>query len=96
MCKKKQFKYCPPELDKCMECSIGILNCFFNERARTMASCCGHGKYHKTIVIRDKILGTLELFSGVTIHRKKRFYKKDCEGYYYISEVEKYWRNKNF
>ena len=33
------------------------------------------------------MIKVFELFSGKLINRKKRFYKKDKEGYYYIPEV---------
>lgn len=54
----------------------------------TVACCCGHGKYPMSIVIRDN-LGVYELFSGKEIPRKKKFYKRDGDGYYYIPEVSK-------
>jgi len=54
----------------------------------TLASCCGHGKYPETIVVKT-IYGMFEWNSGVKIPRKKRFYIKDSEGIYYIPEVMK-------
>ena len=53
---------------------------------KTLASCSGHGKYPKTIVI-EKDGKNVEYFSGVTIPRKRRFYRRDAEGIYYIPEV---------
>jgi hypothetical protein len=83
MCKKKQFKYCPSEIDECMKYMIPILNTY---GIKTVGCCCGHGKYPMTIVVEDA-LGIFDLVSGAAIPRKKRFYKKDDEGYYYIPEV---------
>jgi hypothetical protein len=53
---------------------------------RTLACCCGHGRYPMSIVIeRDGF--RYEAMSGIEICRKKRFYRKDSKGYYYIPEV---------
>ncbi len=84
MCKKKQFKYCPSQIDPCLQQAIRVLNAF---EMLTLGSCCGHGKYPATIVYVDPLGGTCELFSGKEIPRKKKFYKKDKQGYYYILEV---------
>ncbi|MDD5531048.1 MAG: hypothetical protein PHX21_13605 [bacterium] len=57
-----------------------------------VACCCGHGKYPPTIVIRNPHRdhnNHYELLSGVDIPRKKRFYLKDKQGFYYIPEVIK-------
>ena len=88
MCKKKQFKYCPSTIDKCMEFPLVNLNwALDNKKVKIVACCCGHGKYPKTIVVR-KYNGTIfELLSGELIPRKRNFYKKDSQGYYYIPEV---------
>ena len=89
MCKKKQFKYCPSEIDDCMQGTIKILQM---AGVKTLGCCCGHKKYPMTIVA-DIIIEPLtppkpvEIFSGKIIPRKRRFYKKDKQGYYYIPEV---------
>ena len=85
MCKKKQFKYCPSEIDECMKEEINKMDIGF---IKTLACCCGHSKYPKTIVIEHKLTGKpFEIFSAKFIPRKKKFYKKDKQGYYYIPEV---------
>lgn len=87
MCKKKQFKYCPSEIDECMRNIIDFIN-NHTDIYETVACCCGHGKYSQTILIR--ILDTGEIYDLVSdkiIPRKKKFYKKDKQGYYYIPEV---------
>ncbi len=85
MCKKKQFKYYPSEIDECMKNIIDFLK--LND-VETLACCCGHGKYPMTIVC-DWGGIKFEVFSYTEIPRKKKFYKKDKEGYYYIPEVRK-------
>lgn len=88
MCKKKQFRYCPSEIDECMRDEIEDMNKY--SVMTILACCCGHGKYNKTIVIRSLIPGddrVFEIFSKKFIPRKKKFYKKDEEGYYYIPEA---------
>lgn len=83
MCNKKQFKYCPSEIDDCMKFFIDYLN---KSNTKTLACCCGHNKYPMSIVADVKGLH-IELFTGIIINRKKRFYKKDAKGYYYIPEA---------
>ena len=91
MCKKKQFKYCPSEIDKCMRKMIENLNILFPKNIKTIASCCGHGIYPMTIVVKNTMWKegecNFELFSGKYIPRKRNLYKKDKKGYYYIPEV---------
>ena len=89
MCEKKQFKYCPSEIDKCIKSFILSLRV---AGFKTLSSCCGHGgRYPLTVVIearaKNKKPFNIELISGIVIPRKKRFYKKDSKGYYYIPEV---------
>jgi hypothetical protein len=64
---------------------IKYLNVFSE---KPIACCCGHGKYPMTIVARLKYFGVVELLSGTSIPRKKKFYKRDKQGYYYIPEVK--------
>ena len=93
MCKKKQFKYTPSRIDKCMEHIIRHLNNYYNavdkRGLHTVACCCGHGKYHMTILVKDKFGNVWDLFTQNIIKRKKRFYKKDEKGYYYVPECSK-------
>ena len=76
-------------IDPCIRILIKNLNYF---GIKTLACCCGHKKYPMTIIVESGY-GNFELISGSIIPRKKRFYKKDKQGYYYIPEVienEKY------
>lgn len=90
MCKK--LKGCGRRIDPCMKRLIDFINTHPN--IETIASCCGHGKYNMTIVIKEKtgmdgkwIWKTKELLSEMEISRKRRFYIKDKQGYYYIPET---------
>ncbi len=88
MCKKKQFKYCPSEIDECMKNLIEILRA---RGVRTLSCCCGHRRYPMTIIIEQGLetqTYALEIMSDKVIPRKKKFYKKDKQGYYYIPEVD--------
>jgi hypothetical protein len=90
-------------IDPCMRQIIKNINIFFYLKETSFvinACCCGHGKYSPTIVVTDYSRGiktlegeyyykTFDFLSGVEIPRKKRFYKKDKDGYYYIPEVVK-------
>ena len=80
MCKKNN----PRKIDDCMSNLITLLKIY--SPYKTLACCCGHRKYPMTVVIKvgDDII---ELMSNIIIPRKKRFYKKDKEGYYFIPEV---------
>ena len=71
-------------IDKCMKSIISILNT--DSKMQTLACCCGHGRYPMTIVA--KIRGSnVEIFSGKTIPREKKFYKRDPQGFYHIPET---------
>ena len=91
MCEKKQFKYCPSEIDECMRNFINILNeLLANISLNIVACCCGHNKYPMTIIVRESGSGKVyDLVSNKTIPRTRNFYKKDKKGYYYIPEVSK-------
>jgi len=77
-------------IDPCMKPCLTLLSVFLNG-AKVVACCCSHGHkdYPKTIVIETigKYKNHFELFSGVKIPRKKKFYKKDKQGFYYIPET---------
>jgi len=69
-------------IDSCMKILIENIR----DNCNTVACCCGHGKYPMTIVC--EMNGEyFDIVSDVEIPRKKRFYKKDKQGYYYIPEV---------
>ena len=71
------------KVDGCLSYIISNLNVL---GIKTLSSCCGHNKYPMTIIVKTE-LGNLELFSGFNINRKKRFYIKDKQGFYFIPEV---------
>jgi hypothetical protein len=55
---------------------------------KTLACCCGHNKYPMTIIVENVWSKTpFEILHHIDIPRKKKFYKKDKEGYYYIPEI---------
>jgi len=91
MCKKTKYKIPNPRIDKCMIKAIKTLTIIFKHcKFKILACCCGHGKYPMTVVYQ--IPGgfmPMELFSGKAIPRKRNFYKRDKQGYYYIPEVLK-------
>lgn len=75
-------------IDKCMVELIRDIN---KTGLQTMACCCGHGKYRKTIIVThpEWTKGrAVELTLWMEIPRKRNYYKMDDEGYYYIPEVE--------
>jgi len=65
---------------------------FINEHSntiKTVACCCGHGKYPMTIIVKHNSGDVFDLLSECDIPRTRNFYKRDKEGYYYIPEVSK-------
>jgi len=84
MCNK--LSYCNPRIDECLIPIIGYLN---KSNLKPLASCCGHGKYDSTIVVKDNFGNIFEFCSGIILGSKKRnrYYKKDKDGFYYIPEV---------
>ena len=74
-------------VDSCLRHFMEVLR---NKGIKTVACCCGHGKYPLTVICKDNNIVTsqyYELISGVRIKRTRNFYKKDKEGFYYIPEV---------
>lgn len=79
-------------IDPCMKKVCQIFEKYSG--CKVLMCCCGHGKYHRTLIYREKDkwhcgFPIIELYSGIELFRKKRFYKKDKQGYYYIPEVVK-------
>jgi hypothetical protein len=74
---------------------ISILNKETNWK--TVACCCGHGKYNPSLIVIDQQVSEwcnepFDLFSDTKFkHGTKKFYKKDKQGYYYIYSHEKSW-----
>ena len=86
MCNKKQFKYCPSEIDECMKRVIQMLSIILKDGRETVSCCCGHGKYPMTLLVRSGGV-VIDIFSGEIIPRKRNYYKKDKQGYYFIPET---------
>ena len=76
------------KIDKCMVEIIKILNKV--KTVRTLACCCGHGKYPPSIIVIVKPFPVIrEVISHTEIPRKKKYYKLDKEGHSYIPELAK-------
>ena len=102
MCLRK--KYQTFEIDECIKQEIEDLNKEFKTKYRgkfkTILSCCGHNKYHKTVLVRNVYTGAVfEWFSKVKFwhlckNRKYRskFYVKDSKEFYFIPEVENHYK----
>lgn len=92
MCKKNN----PRVIDRCLRKLIDNLNYYLCEdEVEVIACCCGHGKYPMSIIVREEVYVNgrhvdyivKDWISDKVIPRKKRFYRKDKQGYYYIPEV---------
>ncbi|KKN60172.1 hypothetical protein LCGC14_0534630 [marine sediment metagenome] len=90
MCIKRDYdKTSNTQIDICMRPLIKFLQ---EEGYKTLACCCGHGRYPITVVVESGYIDgppAQELFTNVDIPRFRKFYKKDNQGYYYIPEVKK-------
>lgn len=91
MCKLKKYKSSNPKIDWCMIRFISNLEVSLDKDIHILACCCGHGKYRMSIVVQyDTCYGKSDIYdlvSGCLIPRKKKFYKRDSQGYYYIPEA---------
>lgn len=99
MCKLN--KYGITRIDPCMRNIVHFIDSKLERGEKILMCCCGHGKYSPSIVVqvRNKsgygyFYTEFELFSGYTFEKKKRYYKRDKQGYYYIPEVVEYEKNK--
>lgn len=93
MCKQHN----PRVIDKCMRDFVKHLTLAIQPHYQIKACCCGHNKYPMTIVVyRNGCVtqGYYDLVSGLEIPRKRRFYTKDKDGYYFIKEVLEQWNQK--
>jgi len=87
MCKATTYKKRPnARIDFCIRNLIRAIN--NSPFIVTMASCCGHGVYPLTIVVKDLTSKRIyELLTDTTIPRTRNFYKHDGNGLYFIPEV---------
>jgi len=96
MCNWK--KHGDTRIDPCIRNFIKWLN----NKHVTVLSCCGHGKYPISVIVKEgteingkRAIVFREIISGkilrtihdVTKKYPKKFYKRDKKGYYYIPKV---------
>jgi hypothetical protein len=75
-------------VDPCIREHIAQMN---KNGFETLACCCGHGIYPRTVVVKvpsGKIAVFYDPNTLVYIPRTRNFYKKDENGFYYIPEVQ--------
>lgn len=87
MCKFDQ-KNDSRRIDPCMRKFVENLKLSLKSDIKILACCCGHCEYPMTIIVGLGEKLRWDLVSGKYIARKKKFYKKDKQGYYFIPEVE--------
>lgn len=93
MCQKKPYQN--RKIDDCLVDEINALKTTnWNQKFQSIMSCCGHGKYPKTLIVKNRASGKVfEWYSGIDLTKSGRarkrqpYYKKDAEGYYFIPEV---------
>lgn len=74
------------KVDGCMADIIIDLNA---NGFKTLGCCCGHGRYSKTIIVREFTGIIYEALSHTIIPRTRRFYRTYKDGYYYIPEIDR-------
>ena len=74
-------------VDRCIALWVRGLN--VDPTTITLGSCCGHGRYPTTIVVTGTEAGArhYDIVSGRNVPRRRKFYKLDDDGYYYIPET---------
>lgn len=97
MCKLKKYHGTSnTRIDKCMKYLIeNIQEQLCEDQASIVACCCGHGKYPMTILVREEVYVNgvhanyiiRDWVSDIVIPRKRNFYKRDKQGYYYIPDL---------
>ncbi len=78
----------PVRVDLCLRELIQNLN-WMLKSWKTVACCCGHGKYKTTVMMKSTDGLFLEIFSDTYIKRNRNFYRKDKDGFYFIPETLK-------
>jgi hypothetical protein len=89
MCKWN--KWGDTRIDPCMRYFIQYLKDNLNDKEmKIVACCCGHKKYPMTIIVKFSYNKgqAFDIVSGKLIPRKRNFYKRDKQGYYFIPEVK--------
>lgn len=82
-------------MDECLLELIDFINSSYDGKFKTLLSCCGHGKYPSTIVVKNTRSQVIfDWFSGKILENyykkgkiRNRFYQKDTEGYYFVPAV---------
>jgi hypothetical protein len=69
------------KVDRCIGMMITMLN---DIGVKTLASCCGHGIYPMSIIVKRQDGKAVDLCSGEIFKQKRKFYKKDKNGFYFI------------
>lgn len=95
MCNKGNSK----EIDECLKEELEQINTGYpiqgGNKFTTLLSCCGHGRYPKTIIVINNISGCVfDWISGAILPEKykngkkrKRYYTKDKEGFFFLPEA---------
>lgn len=81
----------PRNNSRCIDsCMVDLVRSPQEKGIETVTCCCGHDIYPKTIIVRTgRPWVTKEICHNITFRgRKKRFYRKDENGVYYVPEVQ--------
>ena len=74
-----------------MRILIEKLNKYLKDDIKIVACCCGHKKYPISLIVQQMYASgeifTWDMCSDTLIPRKRKFYVRDKQGYYYIPET---------
>lgn len=93
MCQKKPYQN--REIDECLVDEINAIKTKeWIQNYQSLMSCCGHRKYKKTFIVRNRTTRhVFDWYTGIDLTKSGRarkrqpYYKKDKEGYYFIPEL---------
>lgn len=73
-------------IDSCIADIVDVIN--KSGRFHTLGSCCGHGIYPVTIVVRDALFPqmAMDYATRIPIPRKRHFYRRDASGIHFLPE----------
>lgn len=84
-----EYEY-PQMIDACM---VEVIKKLRENGTMTIACCCGHGKYPRTVIYRAMGGNAIEYYTSTILlnkdgsPKKRNFYKLDSEGFYYLPKV---------
>jgi hypothetical protein len=68
-------------------CLVDVINLLRSKGINTVACCCGHDRYSQSILVKNSDGVVYDYQTKTYIPRKRRFYKRDSDGYLFVPEL---------